>query len=127
MSITCFQSPQGLLARHNYKVFSCLFCRRKSYNLISSATPPHVLWSRRYDAHKSGGVTTSHLRFGKQPIKAPYLVADADYIGVHQAQYLSKYDVLGRLRKNGVVLINAPWKNFEVRAAHDLERSGGGP
>lgn len=43
-----------------------------------------------YDAHKSGGVTVSHLRFGPQPISAPYLVDAAHYIGVHQAPYLSK-------------------------------------
>jgi len=50
--------------------------------------PPKAYFA--YDAHKSGGVTTSHLRFGKEPIRAPYLVAAADYIGVHQPQYLIK-------------------------------------
>ncbi len=43
-----------------------------------------------YDAHKSGGVTVSHLRFGPEPIEAPYLVGQAHYIGVHQMVYFSK-------------------------------------
>ena len=43
-----------------------------------------------YDAHKSGGVTTSHLRFGPAPIRAPYLVQQAHYIGVHQSTYAAK-------------------------------------
>lgn len=43
-----------------------------------------------YDAHKSGGVTVSHLRFGPQPIRAPWLVDMAHYLGVHQQQYWAK-------------------------------------
>ena len=43
-----------------------------------------------YDAHKSGGVTVSHLRFGPKPIRAPFLVDMAHYIGVHQEVYFSK-------------------------------------
>ena len=52
--------------------------------------PPDPAAYFAYDAHKSGGVTTSHLRFGRQPIRAPYRVEDADYIGVHHAPYLAK-------------------------------------
>lgn len=71
-----------------------------------------------YDAHKSGGVTVSHLRFGPHSIAAPWLVDMAHYVGVHQAAYWSKFDVLAGLRPGGTVLINAPWKTFaEVEAA----------
>ncbi|EFN55341.1 hypothetical protein CHLNCDRAFT_134349 [Chlorella variabilis] len=66
-----------------------------------------------YDAHKSGGVTVSHLRFGPKQIRAPWLVDMAHYVGVHQQQYWSKYDVLAGLRRGGTVLINAPWKSWE--------------
>lgn len=45
---------------------------------------------RSYDAHKSGGVTVSHLRFGPKPIRAPWLVDMAHYVGVHQQQYWAK-------------------------------------
>lgn len=71
-----------------------------------------------YDAHKSGGVTVSHLRFGPKHIEAPWLVDMAHYIGVHQQAYWSKFDVLAGLRHGGKVLINAPWKTWEeVEAA----------
>jgi pyruvate-ferredoxin/flavodoxin oxidoreductase len=71
-----------------------------------------------YDAHKSGGVTVSHLRFGPQPIRAPWLVDMAHYVGVHQQQYWAKYDVLAGLRPGGTVLINAPWRSFEELERH---------
>ncbi|KIZ02108.1 putative pyruvate-flavodoxinoxidoreductase [Monoraphidium neglectum] len=95
---------------------------KEAVKIIAGQEGMHAQAYFAYDAHKSGGVTTSHLRFGRAPIKAPYLVADADYIGVHQAQYLVKYDVLSRLRKGGVVLINAPWKTLEEVEAHVPER-----
>ncbi|GAB4822569.1 hypothetical protein N2152v2_009615 [Parachlorella kessleri] len=66
-----------------------------------------------YDAHKSGGVTVSHLRFGPEHINAPYLVQQAHYIGVHQMTYFTKYDVMECLRRGGKVLVNAPWSSFE--------------
>ncbi|KAI8468670.1 MAG: thiamine diphosphate-binding protein [Monoraphidium minutum] len=95
---------------------------KEAVKIIAGQDGMHAQAYFEYDAHKSGGVTTSHLRFGKEPIKAPYLVADADYIGVHQPKYLVKYDVLARLRKNGVVLINAPFTSFEDLEAHVPER-----
>lgn len=51
-------------------------------------TIPQAYFS--YDAHKSGGVTVSHLRFGPKQIRAPWLVDMAHYVGVHQQQYWSK-------------------------------------
>eukprot|EP00887_Chlorella_sp_A99_P003750 scaffold7.g3750.t1 len=66
-----------------------------------------------YDAHKSGGVTVSHLRFGPHHISAPYLVGMAHYIGVHQMTYFGRFDTLAALRPGGTVLINAPWKSWE--------------
>ena len=52
-----------------------------------------------YDSKKSGGVTMSHLRFGKKPIKSTYLLDEADYIACHKPAYLHQYDVLGGLEK----------------------------
>jgi pyruvate-ferredoxin/flavodoxin oxidoreductase len=71
-----------------------------------------------YDAHKSGGVTVSHLRFGPKPIHAPFLVDMAHYIGVHQEVYFSKFDTLAGLRPGGTVLVNAKWKSFEEMEKH---------
>ena len=57
-------------------------------NCFENISHPQAYFS--YDAHKSGGVTVSHLRFGPDPISAPYLVHQAHYLGVHQAHYLGK-------------------------------------
>ncbi|WIA36898.1 hypothetical protein OEZ86_008144 [Tetradesmus obliquus] len=71
-----------------------------------------------YDAHKSGGVTVSHLRFGPKPITSSYLVGEADYLGIHLQSYLSKYDCLSRLKPGGVCVLNATWKSArEMEAA----------
>ncbi|MDP0495865.1 MAG: pyruvate:ferredoxin (flavodoxin) oxidoreductase [Verrucomicrobiota bacterium JB024] len=61
-----------------------------------------------YDSKKSGGLTTSHLRFGPLPIKAPYLVDEAHFVGCHQPQFLGKVDVLASLSEGGVFLLNTP-------------------
>ena len=54
-----------------------------------------------YDSKKSGAVTISHLRFGPQPIRAPYLISQASFVGCHQFNFLGRYDVLelGRARR----------------------------
>ena len=67
-----------------------------------------------YDSKKSGSMTTSHIRFGKNYIRAPYLIQAADFIGVHMFDFLDKYDVLGKAKKGATVLINAPYSAEEV-------------
>lgn len=62
-----------------------------------------------YDSKKSGSMTTSHIRFGKNYIRAPYLIQSADFIGVHMFDFLDKYDVLGKAKEGATVLINAPY------------------
>ena len=62
-----------------------------------------------YDSHKSGAETVSHLRFGNAPIAAPYLLSSADFIGVHQFEFLEKIDVLRNARPGATVLINSPY------------------
>jgi pyruvate-ferredoxin/flavodoxin oxidoreductase len=69
-----------------------------------------------YDSKKSGGTTISHLRFGKNMIKSPYLVYDADYIACHNKSFIYNYDILSGLKKNGIFVLNCPWK------AEDLEK-----
>ncbi|GAB4821587.1 hypothetical protein N2152v2_008633 [Parachlorella kessleri] len=85
---------------------------KEAVKIIANKDGMHAQAYFSYDAHKSGGVTTSHLRFGPAPIRAPYLVQQAHYIGVHQSTYAAKYDIFANLRPGGVVLINAPWKSF---------------
>jgi pyruvate-ferredoxin/flavodoxin oxidoreductase len=67
-----------------------------------------------YDAHKSGGVTISHLRFGPQPISSSYLIDAADYLAVGQQAYLAKYDVLSALRPGGTLVLNATWRDVDA-------------
>ncbi|WP_428064744.1 pyruvate:ferredoxin (flavodoxin) oxidoreductase [Candidatus Avelusimicrobium facis] len=67
-----------------------------------------------YDSKKSGSMTTSHIRFGKNYIRAPYLIQSADFIGVHMFDFLDKYDVLGKAKEGATVLINAPYAADEL-------------
>ncbi|MFZ2625034.1 MAG: pyruvate:ferredoxin (flavodoxin) oxidoreductase [Propionibacterium sp.] len=67
-----------------------------------------------YDSKKSGGLTTSHLRFGPDPIRAPYLVNQAGFIGVHHWADLERIDVLAFARHGTTVLINSPYPAEEV-------------
>ncbi len=60
-----------------------------------------------YDSKKSGSQTVSHLRFGPQPIKAPYLVSQADFVGCHDSRFLDKVDVLGRAAPGAALLLNS--------------------
>ena len=67
-----------------------------------------------YDSKKSGGVTMSHLRFGKKPIKSTYLLDEADYIACHKPAYIYQYEVLEGLRKGGTFLLNCVWSPEEL-------------
>ena len=69
-----------------------------------------------YDSKKSGGLTISHLRFGKTPIQSPYLIDSADFVACHNASYVTRYDVLEGIKDGGVFLLNSPW------TVEDMER-----
>ena len=62
-----------------------------------------------YDSKKSGSYTISHLRFGPRPIRAPYLLKSANFIGMHKFDYLFKIDMLGAAAKGATVLLNSPY------------------
>lgn len=67
-----------------------------------------------YDSKKSGAVTISHLRFGPDPIEAPYLIKNASFVGCHQAQFLDQYDVLDTAAPGAVFLLNTNFTKDEV-------------
>jgi pyruvate-ferredoxin/flavodoxin oxidoreductase len=67
-----------------------------------------------YDSKKSGSQTVSHLRFGPRPIRAPYLVQQASFIGCHQFGLLDRVDVLGRATDGATLLLNCPRPPDEV-------------
>ncbi|PRR82815.1 pyruvate:ferredoxin (flavodoxin) oxidoreductase [Clostridium vincentii] len=67
-----------------------------------------------YDSKKSGGITVSHLRFGKKAIKSPYLINKADFISCSNQSYVNKYNVLDGLKPNGKFLLNTIWTPEEI-------------
>jgi pyruvate-ferredoxin/flavodoxin oxidoreductase len=67
-----------------------------------------------YDSKKSGAITVSHLRFGPEPIRSPYLISKAHFVACHQTVFLEKYDMLRNIMPGGTFLLNAPWSAEEV-------------
>jgi len=67
-----------------------------------------------YDSKKSGGVTMSHLRFGKTPIQSTYQIDSADYIACHTAAYVYIYDILEGIKEGGNFVMNSPWTAEEM-------------
>jgi pyruvate-ferredoxin/flavodoxin oxidoreductase len=67
-----------------------------------------------YDSKKSYGITVSHLRFGKEPIRAPYLIGKADFVACHNPAYIGRYDMLGCIKDDGVFLLNSDYPSAEV-------------
>lgn len=87
---------------------------KSSIKIIGEATDNRVQGYFSYDSKKSGGITISHLRFGKNPIKKPYLITHADFIACHKFTYVEKYDMIRPLKKGGIFLLNAPYAKDEV-------------
>ncbi len=67
-----------------------------------------------YDSHKSGAQTVSHLRFGPHPIRAPYLIASASFVGCHQFGLLERVEILGLAATGATFLLNCPYKPAET-------------
>ncbi len=74
-----------------------------------------------YDSKKSGGMTTSHLRFSKNPIKAPYLITKASFVACHHMPFLFKTDILPMAQENAVFLINTNEEKENVWASLPVE------
>jgi pyruvate-ferredoxin/flavodoxin oxidoreductase len=81
---------------------------KNSIKIIAEDGGQHAQGYFVYDSKKSGAVTISHLRFGSQPIRAPYLISRASFVGCHQYTFLERYDVLAYAQPGGVFLLNAP-------------------
>ena len=88
---------------------------KNSIKIIGDNTNKYSQAYFDYDSKKSGGYTCSHLRFGDQPILAPYLVGTPDFVAVHVPSYLKKYDCLRGLKKNGTFLYNSPWSVADTK------------
>ncbi len=82
---------------------------KNSIMIIGESTDKYCQAYFAYDSKKSGGITTSHLRFGDNPIRSPYLVVTPDFVACHVPAYLEKYDMLKGLKDGGTFLLNSIW------------------
>ncbi|MBU5483094.1 pyruvate:ferredoxin (flavodoxin) oxidoreductase [Clostridium sp. MSJ-11] len=89
---------------------------KSAIKIIGDHTDMYAQAYFAYDSKKSGGITVSHLRFGKSPIKSPYLINKADFVACHNQAYVHKYDVTKGLKKNGSFLLNCIWNDGELDA-----------
>ncbi len=80
---------------------------KNSIKIIGGSTDKYCQAYFSYDSKKSGGYTSSHLRFGDNPITSPYLVTTPDFVACHVPSYVDKYDVLKGLKKGGSFLLNS--------------------
>ncbi|KGM99310.1 pyruvate:ferredoxin (flavodoxin) oxidoreductase [Clostridium botulinum] len=87
---------------------------KSAIKIIGDHTDMYAQGYFAYDSKKSGGITISHLRFGKSPIKSPYLIQTPHFVACHNQSYVNKYDVLEGLRDNGNFLLNCIWNQEKV-------------
>ncbi len=87
---------------------------KNSIKIIGSETPNYAQGYFVYDSKKSGSLTTSHLRFGPEPIRSTYLISRANFIACHQSEFLEKVDVLAAAEPGAVFLLNSSWGPDEV-------------
>ncbi len=91
---------------------------KNSVKIIGDNTSLHVQAYFQYDSKKSGGVTISHLRLAKRPVRLACLVDRADFIACHNPSYVTRYDMLRDLKENGKFLLNCPWDSLEKLQNH---------
>ncbi|MDR2646977.1 MAG: pyruvate:ferredoxin (flavodoxin) oxidoreductase, partial [Oscillospiraceae bacterium] len=111
-------SPEG--------TFSCKFwglggdgtvgANQNSIKIIGDNTDMFAQGYFAYDSKKTGGITISHLRFGKTPIRSTYYINKADFVACHNPSYLDKYDMLQDLKQGGTFLLNCGWTADELGA-----------
>ncbi|GAB1410221.1 pyruvate:ferredoxin (flavodoxin) oxidoreductase [Desulfovibrionales bacterium] len=89
---------------------------KEAIKIIGDNTDMYAQGYFAYDSKKSGGITVSHLRFGKRPIQSTYLVNAADYIACHKSSYVNTYDVLEGIKDGGTFVLNSNW------SAADMEK-----
>ena len=87
---------------------------KNSIKIIGDHTDMYVQAYFSYDSKKSGGITVSHLRFGKSPIKSTYFITKADFVACHNPSYIDKYDMVQDVIKGGSFLLNCHWSIDEL-------------
>jgi pyruvate-ferredoxin/flavodoxin oxidoreductase len=110
-------TPKGTFQAKFYGLGSdgTVGANKNSIKIIGDTTDKYCQAYFAYDSKKSGGITTSHLRFGDVPIRSPYLVNTPDFVACHVPSYLYKYDMLKGLVKGGTFLLNSLWSAEETK------------
>ncbi len=98
---------------------------KNSIKIISDHTEMYGQGYFQYDSKKSGGVTISHLRFGKHPIQSQYFLNTVDFVALHKPSYIGRLDILEGIREGGTFLINSDWKAADVfeHLTEDMQRT----
>ncbi len=111
-------APEGTIACKFYGLGSdgTVGANKNSIKIIGDHTQMYAQGYFAYDSKKSGGLTVSHLRFGKTPIQSPYLIDSADFVACHNRSYVTRYPVAEGVKEGGVFLLNSPW------TLEDMER-----
>ncbi len=109
-------APEGTVACKFWGLGSdgTVGANKNSIKIIGDHTDMYAQAYFAYDSKKSGGVTVSHLRFGKTPIKSTYLVNQADFVACHNQSYIDKYNMVQDIKKGGTFLLNCQWTKDEV-------------
>lgn len=87
---------------------------KNAIKIIGDKTDLYAQGYFNYDSKKSGGITVSHLRFGKERIQSTYLLDQVDFIACHNQSYVDKYDLVKGLVKGGTFVLNTQWKASEL-------------
>ncbi|MCX7746157.1 MAG: pyruvate:ferredoxin (flavodoxin) oxidoreductase [Clostridia bacterium] len=87
---------------------------KNSIKIIGDHTDMYAQAYFAYDSKKSGGITISHLRFGKKPIRSTYLINKANLVACHNPSYVDKYDMVSDLKDKGTFLLNCGWSLAEL-------------
>ena len=111
-------APEGTIACKFYGLGSdgTVGANKNSIKIIGDHTDLYAQAYFAYDSKKSGGLTVSHLRFGKKPIQSPYLIDASDFTACHNPAYVTQYDMLSTLKDGGTFLLNCIWSDEELDA-----------
>ena len=109
-------APEGTVSCMFYGLGSdgTVGANKNSIKIIGDHTDMYAQGYFSYDSKKSGGITVSHLRFGKTPIQSTYLIDAADFVACHKSSYVTQYDMASKLKEGGVFLLNSPWTAEEM-------------
>jgi pyruvate-ferredoxin/flavodoxin oxidoreductase len=108
--------PEGITACKFWGLGSdgTVGANKSAIKIIGDHTDMYAQGYFAYDSKKSGGITISHLRFGKTPIKSHYEIDQANFVACHNQSYVYTYNVAKGLRKNGIFVLNTIWSEEEL-------------